>query len=42
MIWWRILEKLDEHDERFDRIEKKLDKHDVQIQVIQGGKKIKR
>ena len=32
-----ILTKLEEHDKRFDAIDKKLDKHDVEICVIKGG-----
>ncbi len=33
-----ILSKLEEHDNRFDKIEKKLERHDVEIRVIKGGK----
>lgn len=35
----QILAKQEEHDKRFDNIEKKLEMHDVEIQVIKGGKK---
>jgi len=35
----QILTKLEEHDKKFDSIEKKLEKHDVEIRVIKGGNK---
>lgn len=33
----QILSKLEEHDKRFDSIDKKLERHDVEIRVIKGG-----
>lgn len=33
----QILTKLEEHDKRFDSIDKKLERHDVEIRVIKGG-----
>jgi len=34
-----IMSKLEEHDKRFDNIERILHKHDIEICVIKGGKK---
>lgn len=34
----QIIEKLEEHDKRFDSIEAKLEKHDVEIRVIKAAK----
>ena len=34
----QILDKLEEHDKRFDSIETKLEKHDVEIRVIKAAK----
>lgn len=34
----QIIDKLEEHDKRFDSIEAKLEKHDVEIRVIKAAK----
>jgi DNA repair ATPase RecN len=34
----QILEKLGEHDKRFDILESKIDSHDVEIRVLRGVK----